>query len=69
MTFTDQQKAKLMEGARRNGITPANCPHCEFDRRFPGFKSGGWIEPYNNGPIGPCPMCNADGSHPRDGGA
>lgn len=45
--------------------TPANCPHCEYDRRFPETAGGGWIYPGNNGPIGACPMCNPDGKHPR----
>jgi hypothetical protein len=42
--------------------TPANCPHCEFDRRFPGFERGGWIQQDNNGPIVSCPLCNPDGT-------
>lgn len=46
-------------------FTPSNCPHCEYDRRFPGFESGGWMQQDNNGPIVSCPMCNDDGSHPR----
>lgn len=46
--------------------TPANCPHCEYDRRFPGFHGGGWMQMDNNGPIVSCPVCNDDGSHPRD---
>lgn len=44
-------------------FNPADCPHCEYDRRFPGFRGGGWIIQENGGPIVPCPMCNADGSH------
>lgn len=44
-------------------VMPANCPHCEYDRRFPGFEGGGWIQQDNNGPIVSCPMCNDDGSH------
>ena len=66
MSFNAEQVQQLVEGARSKGITPANCPHCKFDRRFPGFKSGGWMETGNNGPIVACPMCNADESHPRD---
>ena len=46
-------------------FVPADCPHCEYDRRFPGFESGGWLEQANNGPIVPCPLCNESGSHPR----
>ena len=46
-------------------FVPAMCPHCEYDRRFPGFESGGWIQQDNNGPIVSCPLCNDDGSHPR----
>lgn len=45
---------------------PAECPHCEYDRRFPGFESGGWMQQDNNGPIVSCPMCNDDGSYPTD---
>ena len=44
---------------------PANCPHCEYDRHFPGFKSGGWLQQDNNGPVVSCPLCNDDGKHPR----
>lgn len=44
-------------------FTPENCPHCEYDRRFPGFESGGWMQQDNNGPIVSCPLCNDDGSH------
>lgn len=44
-------------------LTPANCPHCEYDRRFPGFEGGGWMQQDNNGPIVSCPMCNDDGAH------
>jgi hypothetical protein len=47
-------------------FTPRECPHCEYDRRFPGFESGGWIQQDHNGPIVSCPMCNDDGSHPRE---
>jgi hypothetical protein len=46
-------------------FTPANCPHCEYDRRFPGFEAGGWIQQDNNGPIVSCPMCNPNGGHAR----
>lgn len=42
---------------------PIDCPHCEYDRRFPGFEGGGWIQQDNNGPIVSCPLCNDDGSH------
>lgn len=44
---------------------PSECPHCEYDRRFPGFEGGGWMQQDNNGPIVSCPMCNDDGKHPR----
>jgi hypothetical protein len=59
--------------SRRSGVDqrkpqPSECPHCEFDRRFPGFEAGGWIQQDNNGPIVSCPMCNVDGSHqPAEG--
>jgi hypothetical protein len=42
---------------------PTECPHCEYDRRFPGFEGGGWMQQDNNGPIVPCPLCNDDGSY------
>lgn len=48
----------------RDPINPANCPHCEYDRRFPGFEGGGWMQQDNNGPIVSCPMCNPDGTFP-----
>lgn len=47
-------------------FTPADCPHCQYDRRFPDFEMGGWLQQDNNGPIVPCPLCNDDGKHPRD---
>lgn len=50
----------------RPRFTPADCPHCEYDRRFPGFTSGGWLQQDNNGPIVSCPVCNDDGKHPRE---
>lgn len=46
-------------------VTPANCPHCEYDRRFPPLEGGGWLQQPNNGPIVPCPVCNPKGEHPR----
>lgn len=45
-------------------FVPATCPHCEYDRSFPGFEDGGWMQQDNNGPIVSCPLCNDDGSHP-----
>lgn len=45
---------------------PLTCRHCEYDRNFPGFEAGGWMQQDNNGPIVPCPVCNPDGSHQRD---
>jgi hypothetical protein len=45
---------------------PSNCPNCAYDRRFPGFEGGGWIQQGNNGPIVPCALCNDGGTHPRD---
>lgn len=41
---------------------PENCPHCEYDRQFPGFEAGGWLQQDNNGPIVSCPVCNKDGA-------
>jgi hypothetical protein len=64
--FNQDQIKRLREGADKHGVTPANCPNCEYDRRFPGFQAGGWIDPGNNGPIGPCPMCNPDQKYPRE---
>ena len=44
---------------------PDNCPHCEYDRRFPETADGGWVYMGNNGPIGPCPVCNPHGTFKR----
>lgn len=44
---------------------PDNCPHCEYDRRFPETADGGWVYPGNNAAIVPCPMCNPHGTHRR----
>lgn len=57
--------AQFRDNAARKGITPSNCSYCEYDRRFPGFKRGGWLQSENNGPIMCCPLCNADGRQPR----
>jgi hypothetical protein len=46
--------------------TPADCPHCEHERRFPGFEAGGWLQQDNNGSIVSCPVCNDDGHWPRE---
>ncbi len=62
--FTVEQIKQLRANADKCRITPANCPNCEYDRRFPDTAGGGWIDPGNNGPIGPCPLCNADEKHP-----
>lgn len=67
MMFTAAQLRLLRETADLHSITPSNCPNCEYDRRFPQTAAGGWIDPGNNGPVGPCPLCNADAKHPRDG--
>ena len=64
--FNAEQVRRLKDNARRHGIFPSNCPHCEYDRRFPGFEGGGWMQQDNNGPIVSCPMCNPDGGHPRE---
>ena len=60
--MTDIQNQYSPDTTRRR-FTPANCPHCEYDRRFPCFEGGGWIQQDNNGPIVSCPVCNDDGSH------
>lgn len=65
MLYSDAHKAALIKNAREHHITPRNCPLCEYDRRFPGFECGGWMQQDNNGPIVSCPMCNADESQPR----
>lgn len=54
---------KAIENAKQaRRWKPHNCPHCEYDRRFPGFEAGGWMQQENNGPIVSCPLCNPDGS-------
>lgn len=61
---------KIITEARRRALKPMfkpwECPHCAYDRRFPYFEGGGWMQQENNGPIVSCPMCNDDGSHPFD---
>ena len=47
--------------SNRLKICHSECPHCAYDRRFPGFEAGGWMQQDNNGPIVSCPMCNPDG--------
>lgn len=44
---------------------PRFCPMCEFDRKFPGFEKGGWMQQDNNGPIVSCPLCNPNGKIER----
>lgn len=64
ITVGDLRRARLaLAAARPRKFTPNNCPHCEYDRRFPGFETGGWLQQENNGPIVSCPLCNEDGSH------
>ncbi len=63
--FTEDQKRTLRALADRNGIKPINCPNCAYDRKFPETAGGGWMYPGNNGPIGPCPVCNADERYAR----
>ncbi len=29
------------DGKREPFPTPINCPHCAYERQFPGFRSGG----------------------------
>jgi hypothetical protein len=48
--------------ATQRRFVPATCPYCAYDRQFPGFEGGGWIEMPNNGPIVSCPLCNDDGA-------
>lgn len=56
---------RIDEQPMRKTPHPSVCPHCEYNRRFPGFEDGGWILQDNNGPIVSCPMCNADGAYLR----
>ena len=56
---------ELDRRAARRRPKPSECPHCEYDRRFPGFERGGWMQQDNNGPIVSCPMCNDDGKFPQ----
>jgi hypothetical protein len=57
--------SERMLSLRQKLHNAAHCPHCEYDRRFPGFEQGGWMQQDNNGPIVSCPMCNPDGAIPR----
>lgn len=57
--------AEAFEPPKPHRFTPQNCPHCEYDRKFPETAGGGWIYPGNGSPIVPCGMCNPDGKHPR----
>ena len=61
----DPMIAQERQMKRSAGIHPSNCPHCEYDRRFPGFEAGGWMQQGNNGPIVPCPLCNDAQAYPR----
>lgn len=63
--MTDGEQA-VTEGAPfKPRYQPDNCPHCEYDRRFPETAEGGWIYQGNNASIVSCPMCNPHGTHPR----
>jgi hypothetical protein len=61
--------AELARTMEAQIMRSSECPHCEYDRRFPGFEAGGWVQQDNNGPIVSCPVCNPDGSYPRMDGA
>lgn len=71
--MTLNQLLRKMEGKHhdakprysRKRFKPIDCPHCEYDRRFPGFETGGWMQQDNNGPIVSCPVCNDDEAQPR----
>lgn len=63
--YSAEQIKSLRDSADRHGITPANCPSCKYDRKFPETKRGGWMYMGNNGPYVACPMCNADERQPR----
>lgn len=56
---------EILEPPKSRRFTPQNCPHCEYDRKFPETAGGGWIYPGNGSRIVPCGMCNPDGKHPR----
>lgn len=62
--YTDQLNERA--AAYLSSVTPATCPHCEYDRRIAGLERGGWVQHDNNGPIKPCGWCNPDGEFPRD---
>jgi len=64
--MTSERTHMRLDLARKNQprYRPDNCPHCEYDRRFPGFEAGGWMRQDNNGPIVSCPVCNDDGRFP-----
>lgn len=64
-TFSAEGLVLAEMNKRRQKPKPSECPHCEYDRRFPGFEAGGWMQMDNNGPIVSCPWCNDDCSHPR----
>lgn len=63
--FTKWERVIKGDPPMRQMPQPRECPHCEYDRRFPGFEGGGWMQQDNNGPIVSCPMCNDDGKYPR----
>lgn len=65
MSGAGQHKVSRSAAVLLPALAPANCPHCEYDRKFPQTENGGWIYTGNNGPIVPCGMCNPDGKHPR----
>lgn len=58
--------ARRRQTERSGGIKPSECPHCKYDRRFPGFEAGGWMQQDSNGPIVPCPLCNDSQAYPRN---
>jgi hypothetical protein len=53
------------EPPKKRLYSPVNCPHCEYDRRFPETATGGWMYVGNGAPIVCCPVCNPDAAHPR----
>lgn len=61
MDDLDRANAEAVKTKRT--INPRDCPMCEYDRRFPGFEAGGWLQQDNNGPIVSCPMCNDNGAY------
>lgn len=66
MNAVFESKRDALRRLKTKPFKPSECPHCEYDRRFPDTASGGWMYLGNGHPIVCCPICNWDESHPRD---